>query len=181
MLASRSVDLMQEVADHIRSEGSDALVVPPDLREPDAAVELAMTAIDHFGSVDVLVNNSGVGGPTAPVWEVELDDWNETLAVNVTGVFLCCQAFLPGMMERGAGTIINIGSMTGKRPLKQRSPYATSKMALIGFTRTLAAEAGPFGIRVNLISPGCSRQRADRVGVPKAGRSGRHHSGISPR
>jgi NAD(P)-dependent dehydrogenase (short-subunit alcohol dehydrogenase family) len=154
VLAARSVDLMEEVAESIRSAGSEALVVPTDLRDPEAVARLAAATMERFGRVDMLVNNSGVGGPSAPLWQVDLEDWREALDVNVTGAFLCCRAFLPGMIERGAGNIVNIGSITGKRPLHNRSPYATSKMALVGLTRTLAAETGPLGIRVNLISPG---------------------------
>jgi NAD(P)-dependent dehydrogenase (short-subunit alcohol dehydrogenase family) len=104
--------------------------------------------------VDVLVANSGVAGPTAPLWEVTQEDWDETHAVNVRGPFLCCRAVLPGMVQRRSGSIVLIGSMSGKRPLANRTPYTSSKTALIGLVRTLAAETGPYGVRVNLISPG---------------------------
>lgn len=113
---------------------------------------------------DALVNNSGVAGPSRPLWEVGLEEWNETISTNVTGVFLTTRAFLPAMVERGCGAIVNIGSVTGKNPLVHRSPYATSKAAIIGLTKTLAAEAGPHGIRVNLVSPGAvSGQRLEWV------------------
>lgn len=154
VLGARSVDAMEAVASEIRSAGREALVVPTDLTDRGAPDALAGQTLERFGRCDVLVNNSGIGGPTTPLWEVDPKDWEETLAVNVTGVFLCCRAFLPSMIERGSGNIINIGSITGKRPLLNRSPYATSKLALVGLTRTLATEAGPHGIRVNLISPG---------------------------
>src|SRR5205085_7689065 len=80
--------------------------------------------------------------------------WQETFAVNVAGTYLCCRAFLPTMIEQRSGCIIIIGSMTAKRPLFGRTPYAASKMALVGLARTLAWEVGPYGIRVNVISPG---------------------------
>ena len=110
--------------------------------------------LDRFGRVDVLVNNSGVTGPTTPLWDVDPSDWHETFDVNVTGTYLCCRAFLPSMIERRSGSIVIIGSMTGKRPLWGRSPYAASKLAVVGLARTLALEVGPHGIRVNVISPG---------------------------
>jgi NAD(P)-dependent dehydrogenase (short-subunit alcohol dehydrogenase family) len=104
--------------------------------------------------VDVLVNNSGVGGPSKPLWELSVEEWEDTFRVNVTGTFLVCKAFLPGMVARRSGSVVVIGSVTGKRPLVNRTPYAASKTALIGMVRTLAWEVGSLGIRVNLVSPG---------------------------
>lgn len=153
VLAARSEEDLAAVAEECRQLGAGALAVATDLRVA-AEVERLRQEVGAFGPVEVLVNNSGVGGPSGPLWEIEPEDWAETLAVNVTGVFLCCREFLPEMVERRSGAVINIGSITGKRPLLNRSPYATSKMALVGLTRTLALEAGPYGVRVNLISPG---------------------------
>jgi NAD(P)-dependent dehydrogenase (short-subunit alcohol dehydrogenase family) len=153
-LLARSVEAMKEVADEVRGLGRRALVLPADLRDPEAVAAAAKRTLDEFGRVDTLVNNSGVGGPSAPLWEIELDDWEETFRVNVTGTYLCCKAFLPSMVERRSGSVIVIGSVTGKRPLLNRTPYAASKLALVGLVRTLAHETGPHGIRVNLISPG---------------------------
>lgn len=154
VLAARSEDKLRDVAEEIAACGGEALTVPTDLRDPGSVQALRVRALDVFGRADVLVNNSGISGPTAVLWEQSVEDFEETLQVNVTGTFLCCREFLPGMVERGRGSIINIGSMTGKRPLKGRTPYAASKTALVGLTRTLAVEAGPHGVRVNLVSPG---------------------------
>jgi NAD(P)-dependent dehydrogenase (short-subunit alcohol dehydrogenase family) len=107
-----------------------------------------------IGPVHAVVNNSGVGGPSGPLWELDVDAWDETFAVNVRGAFLATRALLPQMIERGSGSVAVIGSISGKRPLWGRSAYTTSKMALVGLVRTLALETGPHGIRVNLISPG---------------------------
>jgi NAD(P)-dependent dehydrogenase (short-subunit alcohol dehydrogenase family) len=112
----------------------------------------------------VLVNNSGIAGPMSVLWEIEPEEWDETIQVNLTGTFLCCRAFLPGMTSRGSGSIVVIGSVTGKRPLHGRTPYAASKLALVGLVRTLAWEVGEYGIRVNLISPGAvAGERIERV------------------
>jgi NAD(P)-dependent dehydrogenase (short-subunit alcohol dehydrogenase family) len=154
VLTGRSTAAMEDVADRVRSGGRRALVLHMDLQEP-ASIEAAATAAqDEFGRVDVLVNNSGVGGPSKPLWEIGVEEWEETFRVNVTGTFLACKAFLPGMVARRSGSVIVIGSVTGKRPLVNRTPYAASKTALIGMVRTLAWELGPYGIRVNLLSPG---------------------------
>jgi NAD(P)-dependent dehydrogenase (short-subunit alcohol dehydrogenase family) len=107
-----------------------------------------------LGRIDNLVNNSGVGGPSGRMWEVDSDAWRETFDVNVFGVFDVTRAVLPVMIGQGSGSIVIIGSISGKRPLFGRSSYTTTKTALIGLTRTLAVEAGEHGIRVNLISPG---------------------------
>jgi NAD(P)-dependent dehydrogenase (short-subunit alcohol dehydrogenase family) len=154
VLSGRSVEAMQDVADQIKAKGHEAFVFPMDLRDADSIAQSANQAEELFGRVDVLVNNSAIGGPGAPLWEIDPADWEDTFRVNVTGTFLTCRAFLPGMIRRRSGSIILVGSTSGKRPHLHRSPYASTKMALIGLTRTLAAEVGPFGIRVNLISPG---------------------------
>ena len=154
VLTGRSAGPMEEVAAEVRAVGGRASVVRMDLREP-ASIEAAAKAVqEEFGRVDVLVNNSGVGGPSAPLWEIDPEEWEDTFRVNVTGTFLVCRAFLPGMVEQRSGSVVVIGSMTGKRPLVNRTPYAASKTALIGLVRTLAFELGPHGIRVNLVSPG---------------------------
>jgi NAD(P)-dependent dehydrogenase (short-subunit alcohol dehydrogenase family) len=107
-----------------------------------------------LGRIDNLVNNSGIAGPSGRLWEVDPDEWRETFQVNVFGVFDVTRSVLPVMIEQGSGSIVIIGSISGKRPLFGRSAYTTTKTALIGLTRTLAVEAGERGIRVNLISPG---------------------------
>lgn len=141
------------VNDLAKSIGASALGVSGDVSRPDDVEHLVATVVQRFGRIDVLINNVGIAGPTAPIEETPFEDWEETLRVNVTGTFLCTKAVVPHMKQRASGTIINIGSVTGKRPLSFRTPYAASKAALIGMTRTLAEELGPAGIRVNLVSP----------------------------
>ena len=154
VLASRSRGTLEETQAMVEDLGCKALVVPTDIRNEDSVNNLAEQALGFFGRVDVLVNNSGITGPTTPLWNISLADWQETFAVNVNGAYLCCRAFLPGMIEQRSGSIIMISSMTGKRPLYGRTPYAGTKLALVGIARTLAWEVGPYGIRVNVISPG---------------------------
>lgn len=176
VLAARSETELAGVKGEIEVAGGKAIAVPTDLRNRHQIESLAEAAFG-LGPVDLLVNNSGVAGPQGMMWDLDPDEWAETMAVNVDAVFLCSRAFLPPMIERGRGSIVNIGSITGKRPLLGRSPYATSKLALVGLTRTLALETGPFGVRVNLISPGfvegpridwVIERQAEARGVPGA-------------
>ncbi|EQM85754.1 SDR family NAD(P)-dependent oxidoreductase [Microbacterium maritypicum] len=104
--------------------------------------------------VSILVNNAGIPGPVAALTDIAVDDWDDVFDVNVRGTFLLCRALLPGMIARGDGDVINVASVSGKRPLAHRTPYCASKMAVIGLTSTLAFEVGPAGVRVNSLSPG---------------------------
>jgi NAD(P)-dependent dehydrogenase (short-subunit alcohol dehydrogenase family) len=153
VLAARGMSNLDETAELVRAKGSEAHVVPTDLTNEADATVLAET-VRAIGPLHALVNNSGVGGPSGTLWELDVDAWDETFAVNVRGVFLATKALLPQMIALGSGSVTVIGSISGKRPLWGRSAYTTSKMALIGLVRTLALEAGPHGVRVNLISPG---------------------------
>jgi NAD(P)-dependent dehydrogenase (short-subunit alcohol dehydrogenase family) len=153
VLAARSHDELEAVAAECRAMGAEVLTAPTDLRLREHIERLASSA-RAFGPIEALINNGGIAGPSGYLWELDPDEWDETIAVNLTSVFLCCRAILPAMIERRRGSIINIGSITGKRPLLGRTPYAASKLALVGLTRTLALEVGPYGIRVNGISPG---------------------------
>ena len=163
-LLGRSVDGLQAVHAEIEAIGGEALIITADVRSPHDVDAAVATTVAEFGSLEILCANSGVAGPTAPLWEISLDEWNETFAVNVVGTFLCCHAVVPVMAAAGRGNIVVVGSVTGKRALSGRSPYAASKTALIGLVRTLAVEVGPLGIRVNLVSPGpVSGPRLDAV------------------
>lgn len=152
--------------------GRDVRGEPCDTSDERSVGRLASALADE--SIDILINNAGIAGPVAPLVEVGLSEWDEVFAVNVRGVFLMCRAFLPPMLESGRGDIINLASVTGKRPLARRTPYAASKMAVLGLTTTLAHEVGPNGISVNSLSPGPVsgprmqrnfRLEADRLGI----------------
>jgi len=107
-----------------------------------------------IGPVHTVVANAGVAGPTAPLHEITLDEWRDCVTTDLDGVFLTFRAFAPSMISARAGSLIAISSMTGKRPLTGRTPYAASKMGVIGLVRTLALELGPYGIRANSVCPG---------------------------
>lgn len=132
--------------------------------------------VERLGDEDVsiLINNAGIAGPVAPLINIDAAEWDEVFAVNVRGVFLMCRAFLPQMIRNGKGDVINLASVSGKRPLARRTPYTASKMAVIGLTATLAHEVGPFGVTVNSLSPGpVSGPRMSRNFAREAERTGK--------
>ncbi|MFE1665094.1 SDR family NAD(P)-dependent oxidoreductase [Microbacterium sp. P02] len=136
----------------VGSLGDRARAVMCDVADP-AAVDRLAEALEGV-DVSILINNAGVPGPVAALTDISVDDWDAVFDVNVRGTFLMCRAFLPGMVQRGTGDVINVASVSGKRPLAHRTPYCASKMAVIGLTTTLAYEVGPAGVTVNTLSPG---------------------------
>jgi NAD(P)-dependent dehydrogenase (short-subunit alcohol dehydrogenase family) len=169
----RSLEPLQETADSIDRAGlPPARVGQVDVADPRSVADLAQRVADE--QISILINNAGVPGPVSALVDIELDQWNAVFDVNVSGVFLMCRAFLPPMIERGSGDVINLASVSGKRPLARRTPYCASKMAVIGLTTTLAAEVGPLGITVNSLSPGpVNGPRMDRNFAMEAERTGR--------
>ena len=133
--------------------GGTAVPLACDVRDEASVAAMAAQA-QALGPVHAVVANAGVAGPTRPLQEITLADWRDTLATDLDGVFLTFRAFIPAMIERRGGSLIAISSMTGKRPLHGRTPYAAAKMGVIGLVRTLATELGPYRIRVNAVCPG---------------------------
>jgi NAD(P)-dependent dehydrogenase (short-subunit alcohol dehydrogenase family) len=163
-LLGRSANALAATSAEIAEAGGRSVPVLADVRSEEQLESAVAELREAFGPADVLVANSGVAGPTGQLWQISKDEWGETLAVNLTGVFLSCRAAIPGMLERRRGSIVVIGSATGKRPMAGRTPYAASKMGLIGLVRTLALELGPHDVRVNLVSPGPTEgERLDEV------------------
>jgi NAD(P)-dependent dehydrogenase (short-subunit alcohol dehydrogenase family) len=140
-----------------------------------AAVEaMVADAAQRLGGIDVLINNAGMGGPTKPVHELDPADWDAVLRVNLTGAFDVARLTIPHLIKAGRGVILNMASAAGRFGYANRSPYSSSKWALIGLTKTLAIELGEYDIRVNAIAPGAvAGERADRVFQGRAQLSGR--------
>jgi NAD(P)-dependent dehydrogenase (short-subunit alcohol dehydrogenase family) len=153
VVSGRHESTLEAVCKAIAGEGGSAEYCVGDVTDPVHLESLMALAAGSSGALDILVNNAGIAGPTAPLVEVSLEEWNRTIAVNLTGVFLACKAALPHLEKSDHGKIVNIGSVTGKQPLPNRSPYAAAKLGVVGLTRTLAHEVGPSGISVNLVSP----------------------------
>lgn len=140
-----------------------------DVSDPRAVARLFEEAQSSLGGLDALVNNAGVAGPTAPCENVALGDWERTLAVNLTGQFLCAQRAIPLLKASANGSIANLSSAAGRFGFPGRTPYAASKWGVIGLTKSLSMELGAFGIRVNAICPGpVAGERIERVIASKA-------------
>ena len=121
-----------------------------DLKSVEGAREATQKA---FGRVDILINNAGLGGATFKVQDYPLDNWHDVMRVNVDGVFHCCRALVPGMVERNYGRIVNIASIAGKEGNPNGSAYSTSKAAVIGFTKSLGKELAGKGVIANALTP----------------------------
>ena len=121
-------------------------------------------ALEDLGGLDVLVNNAGIKGPTAPVDDIELADWRECLEICLDAQFLCARRAAPVMKAQKAGAIVNMSSNAGLHGFGNRTPYAAAKWAVIGLTKSLAIELGPYNVRCNAICPGSVRgDRINRV------------------
>lgn len=145
---------MEEVAEELRKRGAEVLTVGCDVRKQDQVNALISSAADAFGSVDVMVNNAGVGYIMQPLTDVALSDWQLVMDVNLTGAFLTTQAAAAQMRKQGnGGRIINIASQAAKTGFPHMAPYVASKHGLIGLTRTSAIDLAGDGITVNAVCP----------------------------
>ena len=126
----------------------------------------------ELGGLDVLVNNAGIAGPTAKVEDIRPEDWERCIAVDLNGMFYCTRLAMPMLKANGrerGGSIVNLSSVAGRLGFGMRTPYAAAKWGVVGFTKSLAVEAGPDGIRANCIQPGnVEGERIDRVIESKA-------------
>ncbi len=162
-------DVDDDALNDVRGSFQNVGVIHADVSDPDDVDRLFDTAIDRLGGLDILLNNAGIAGPTAAVEEVELEDWRKTLDINITGQFLCAKRAVPHIRAAGGGSIVNLSSAAGRFGFPLRSPYAASKWAVVGFTKSLAIELGPDQIRVNAICPGAvAGDRINRVIEAKA-------------
>lgn len=135
-----------------------------------------------WGALDVLVNNAGIAGPTAKVEDTDPDEWEQTLAVNLTGPFLCTRRAVPLLKAAGGGAIVNLSSVAGRLGFPLRTPYSASKYGVIGLTETWAMELGPSNIRVNAVLPGIvAGERQERVIAAKAASYGIEHEEMRQR
>jgi NAD(P)-dependent dehydrogenase (short-subunit alcohol dehydrogenase family) len=152
-VTARDPATLKETVDDVEAAGGRALALACDVRD-EASVAAMADAARELGPVHTVVANAGIAGPTAPLHEIALADWRDCVATDLDGVFLTFRAFVPALIAAGAGSLIAVSSMTGKRPLHGRTPYAAAKMGVIGLVRTLALELGPHGVRVNSVCPG---------------------------
>ena len=132
----------------VRAASAEGLMAAEvDVADPDGTLEA-------LGGLDVLVNNAGIAGPTALVEDVATEEWERCLAIGVTSHYRTCARVIPSMKAARAGSIINISSTAGQYGIGMRAPYVAAKWAVIGLTKTLAIELGPYDVRANAICPG---------------------------
>jgi NAD(P)-dependent dehydrogenase (short-subunit alcohol dehydrogenase family) len=175
VLAARTPAPLEQARDEVTKLGVPAVVVKADVAKEADCARMVEETVRAFGRVDILVNNAGIAGPTKKTTEMVLSEWQEVIDINLTGAWLASRAAIPVMVKQSAGNILMISSGAGRRGYPLRSPYASSKWAMIGLTQTLAGEWGANGIRVNCICPGAVegdsierviKARAQALGVP---------------
>ena len=155
VVMGRHAEEVRSVSEAIRAGGGSALPVVADVTDWDSLVAMAGEAVRHFGGVDILVNNAGIEGPPRMLVDLPPEQWDEVLGVNLRGVYLCCRAVVPAMAARGAGRIVNIGSIAGRRmTFFGSADYTVSKYGVEGLTQHLAWELAEHRITVNSICPG---------------------------
>ncbi len=154
VLASRSLEESTAVAERVAAEyGRRAVAMRCDVTNPDDVQALIARALETFGQIDILLNNAGIN-IRGPIDELTYEQFQQVQKINVDGIWLCSRAVVPHMKQRGRGKIINMASTLGVVGLANRTPYASSKGAVVQMTRGLGLELAPFGINVNAICPG---------------------------
>ena len=150
---------LDEVAQEINQKGGKAIAVVADATDDAQVNKMVDETISRWGKIDVLVNSAGLRGPLVPVQEITEQEWDSVLAVNLKAMFLCCKAVLKVMMKQKSGNIVSISGTAGKEGMALRGSLCAAKWGLLGLTQTIAKEAGPSGIRANIICPGGSMKR----------------------
>ena len=145
----------EAVADALQQQGREAFQVQADVSDKAAVQAMVESVLARWGRIDILVNNAGISGAGAPFLDVTEEVWDRMIDVNLKGVFLCCQAALPAMMEAGYGRIVNIASTAGVSSLiRSNAHYAAAKGGVVALTKRLARDFGPHSITANCLAPG---------------------------
>ncbi|XWX04473.1 glucose 1-dehydrogenase [Aggregatilineales bacterium SYSU G02658] len=163
VLASRKQADLEQVVAGIREQGGDAIAIAAHTGQKQTLIELAQKTVEHYGQIDILVNNAATNPHFGPVLEAEDSLWQKTIEVNLMGNVWLCQAVVPIMRQHGGGKIINIASIVGLNPGHFQGIYSVTKAALISLTKTLAMELGRENIQVNAIAPGLVQTKFAQV------------------
>ncbi len=146
-------DTAEELCSKLQISSENVTCAEVDVSDYTAVEAAVMTTKASWGGVDILCANAGIAGPTSTLWDYPVDDWNRVQAINLNGVFHCCRAVVPLMIEQNYGRIINTASIAGKEGNPNASAYSTSKAAVIGMTKSLGKELAGYDIAVNCITP----------------------------
>src|SRR5581483_3508783 len=152
-IADRDIESARKLEAELAGSGRDALAIHTDVNDGASLDAMLAQSIARFGRVDYLVNNAGMLGPIKPLWECTDEEVDRVYGLNVRAVFACTRTVVRHMMERRSGAIVTLASVAGKDGPKNLSIYASSKAAVIGFTKSWAKELAPHGVRVNCVSP----------------------------
>ena len=153
VVAARTLETLNDTAEKIRESGTEALVVPTDVRSEEEIENLFKKTMEHYGRLDILVNNAGIFG-SAPIEELSTEIWDDVIATNLRSAFLCSRAAFRIMKAQGGGRIINIGSVSASRVRPGNAPYSSAKFGLVGLTQTIALEGRDYNINCGILHPG---------------------------
>jgi 3-oxoacyl-[acyl-carrier protein] reductase len=152
-LVDVDADLVEQQAGKLAGSGVDARALIADVTDSEQVAAAVRTVVDAHGRIDILVNNAGITGPAKPLVDYSEAEWSAVMNVDVTSTFLMCRAVLPHMLERRAGKVVNIASISGKEGNPNMVAYSTAKAAVIGLTKALAKEVATSGVYVNCVTP----------------------------
>lgn len=144
----------KSVVEEIKEKGGNAIFIKTNVTDSDNIKEMVATTVDTFGSLDIAVNNAGIGGAQAPTGEYKIEDWKKVIDINLNGVFYCMRYEIEQMAKQGYGAIVNMASILGRVAFKNTVAYTTSKHGVVGMTKTAALEYAQKGIRINAVGPG---------------------------
>jgi len=153
VLASRNIEALRKAANTIKSNYGTCTYVPTNIQQENDVKNLVSQVIKHFGRIDILINNAGIG-VYGPITQTTLYDWEQVMGTNLKGIFLCTKEVIPIMIREGSGHIINIASQAGKYGFPNLAIYCASKFGVIGFSESLKRELAPYNIKVSYLCPG---------------------------
>jgi 2-dehydro-3-deoxy-L-rhamnonate dehydrogenase (NAD+) len=157
-LWDRDVELLTTVSAQFEDKGSIS-VEGVDVSDPDSVARATETTLTEHGAIDILVANAGIAGPNHKTWEYPIEAWRQVTDINLFGVFLCCRAIVPHMLQRNYGRIVNVASIAGKEGNANAPAYSASKAGVIALTKSLGKETASHNVAVNCITPAAARTR----------------------